>query len=400
MAFSQARPDQGKLLRLASPLGEKEWGCLLQRSGGLGVLPLLSWNASRCFPQALPDPILERLRQGLFRNLQRNLLLSAELVELLKGLKLHGVEAIPFKGPVLAEALYGNVALRPCGDLDIVVHPRDLPKARELLLARGYRFKTNWTPRQRAFNRFSQCHDSLVREEGLFAVDLHWRLAPGCFSFLGAIEQMWERLETVSFYGEKIPSFSSEDLLIVLCHHGAKHRWERLMWICDLDQLIRLHPEWNWEKIIERAREIGEERILLLGLYLASSFWDVPLPRQLVQRFQEDPVVKSLGQRIAQRLFQNGGRGTGGFFNLLPYYWRMKERVSDRIRDSLFHAWTAVSPSPAEWERWPLPDPFFFLYYALRPLRLIGRSGRRLLKFSHAKMGSGGRLRHGAEAGI
>jgi len=37
-----------------------------------------------------------------------------------------------------------------------------------------------------------------------------------------------------------------EDELVLICIHGAKHFWERLMWIADVAALISRQTAINW----------------------------------------------------------------------------------------------------------------------------------------------------------
>ena len=50
-----------------------------------------------------------------------------------------GIEAIPYKGPVLALFAYDNLALRRFVDLDVIVNKNDVLKAREILLTAATR---------------------------------------------------------------------------------------------------------------------------------------------------------------------------------------------------------------------------------------------------------------------
>jgi hypothetical protein len=60
---------------------------------------------------------------------RKNLRFTAELIRILNCLESHGIAAIPFKGPTLAESVYGNLALREFSDLDILVRQSDFPRA-------------------------------------------------------------------------------------------------------------------------------------------------------------------------------------------------------------------------------------------------------------------------------
>ena len=58
-------------------------------------------------------------------------------------LEANGIETLVFKGPALAQSIYGRIALRPFLDLDILVQPRDVAKAWSLLKAEGYTLSYN-----------------------------------------------------------------------------------------------------------------------------------------------------------------------------------------------------------------------------------------------------------------
>ena len=53
---------------------------------------------------------LGRLRKSFRSNVQRYLLLTAELLKLLDLFAVHGIDAIAFKGPVLAAAVYEDLS--------------------------------------------------------------------------------------------------------------------------------------------------------------------------------------------------------------------------------------------------------------------------------------------------
>jgi len=48
------------------------------------------------------------------------------------------------------------------------------------------------------------------------------------------MEKLFERSAYVVIDGREVPVLSLEDELVLICVHGAKHFWERLMWIADV----------------------------------------------------------------------------------------------------------------------------------------------------------------------
>jgi len=64
-------------------------------------------SIKRCanLPDLVPHTILEELRVRYEHNARKNLRFTAELIRILDCLESHDIAAIPFKGPVLAEAV-------------------------------------------------------------------------------------------------------------------------------------------------------------------------------------------------------------------------------------------------------------------------------------------------------
>ena len=71
-------------------------------------------------------------------NLHKALLLSRELIRIVDHLGELGLEVMPYKGLALAELLYGDIALRQAGDLDLLIRPADWPRIRDAVRELGY----------------------------------------------------------------------------------------------------------------------------------------------------------------------------------------------------------------------------------------------------------------------
>ena len=105
--------------------------------GRHGLVSLLYYQLSTICPESVPGALLNRLKTRFQANLAHNLFLTAELLKLLSLFENHGIPAVPFKGPVLASSVYGNLSLREFSDLDILIHREDFNKAKDLLLLAG-----------------------------------------------------------------------------------------------------------------------------------------------------------------------------------------------------------------------------------------------------------------------
>lgn len=372
--------DPEKAGRLRALLREEiDWECLLRMADEHGMEPLLYRHLDATFPEAVPVAVLEQLRNRFHGNSMRNLFLTRELLNLLKELEARGVPAVPYKGPALAALAYGNLALRVFSDLDILIRRQDVTKAGELLVSLGYRPEYQPTRSQEATFLRTQCECPFTREDDGTMLDLHWEIVERHFSFALDPERLWERLERTSLGGVTVLTLSPEDLLLILCVHGSKHLWQRLSWICDIAELIRIHERLDWERLMEQARALGGVRMLFLGLSLANGLLGAALPEKVSQTVHADPAVRELTGRLRERLFQE----TGGAHEVLeespfhPLHLKMRERWRDKIR---YFVRTATTHTARDWQALPLPAFLSPIYYALRPIRLSRKYGRTLLR--------------------
>jgi hypothetical protein len=263
---------------------------------------------------------------------------------------------------------YGNLALRQFNDLDFLLESTDIPRARKLLSSHGYRSQHHIGQTQEDAYFRSLCQLPLFHEENSILVELHAKITSRNFPF-STDQTFWQRLMPVSLLGKEVLTFSREDLLLILCVHGAKHVWCCLGWICDVANLLSVSPAIDWEQVTDQTRRIGCERMLRLGLFLAHDLLGAPLPDFVVQEVQKDPVVRPLAERVYKQLLGSSGMDLSGFGDAL-FHLRVRERLRDAVRYSLS---LALAPTLADWERLALPAQLSFLYYPARFIRLVGK---------------------------
>jgi len=366
---------------------DPDWSALLQAAAAHGVGPLL-YNSVRAVGQdAIPPAVLAWLRRHTQQIFIWSSLLAQELVRVLAIFEAHALPAIPYKGPVLTISAYGDLSLRPFADLDIWVHQQDMKRGKELLLSLGYRIgHPDEIQDEDAYIR--TYHDYLLVKktaEKEIHLELQWGVTEFSFSFPIEFQPLWERCQSVSLLGRTVPNLSVEDTLLILCVHGAKHGWNKLMWVCDIAEVLRTNTHLHWPWLIKHAEELGGKRMVLLGLHLANRLLDAELPEEVRHHIQTDPVVASLAPQVQEELF----RGHYDPDNLLAerpfFYMNLRERWQDKARVFLRYCpeyfSRMVTPNEKDRAFLPLPAPLSFLYYLLRPLRLVGVAARQTLQF-------------------
>jgi len=182
----------------------------------------------------------------------------------LECLESHGIAAIPYKGPVLAESLYQDVALRQFSDLDVLIDAADLVRARTAVRELGYSPVMALTRAQEGTYLGSGYELAFDGPAGRNLLELKWRILPRFYAIDFQMDKLFERASSLELGGKKIRSLSSEDLLLVLCVHVAKHRWGRLSWLRDIAETIRTQAI-DYELVWDEARALGVRFLQLVS---------------------------------------------------------------------------------------------------------------------------------------
>jgi len=240
-----------------------DWPKLLRLADYHGVSSLLYQSLFSMGDSAAPAEAVQSLRRRHDINVHKCLFLTRELVGVLDNLASLGIEVMPYKGVVLSQTLYGDMALRQSGDMDLLVHASDLPRTKKTVCALGYTpHLTLSGAAERAYVR-SGYECTFDHAGGRNLLELHWALQPHFYSVDFDLSGVFRRAVTVSVAGRKAKTPSPEDLLLILSLHAAKHVWGRLIWLCDIAQITK-RPDLNWDWISSQAKALGIERILSL----------------------------------------------------------------------------------------------------------------------------------------
>jgi hypothetical protein len=357
--------------------GNMDWPYALKQAEQHRVMPLLYQSLSTVCPSLVPTNVLTNLREYTKANVHHNLYRTRELLKLLSLLEANNIPSLPFKGPVLSALAYGNLGLREYGDLDVLVRHQDVLRTKGLLIQEGYSVVSR-SDRSAKEPDVSPRNKDLIfhSADGRVRVELHWRLTGKHFDFSLDPDSLWERLEKVSLAGSRVRTLAPQDLLLYLSMHGSRHGWERLLWVCDVAELIRTSSDLDWASVREEATKLGCERSLALGLFLAHDLLDTQLPWAVWHEIQVQPEVRALAAETSEMLFHEGELGQD-----ISYWYDMHLRVRERRRDRLrlhLYYWPryfrlAVKPNERDRAILALPSFLSSLYYLIRPLRLFER---------------------------
>jgi hypothetical protein len=348
-----------------------EWESLLLLADEHGLSSLLYQNLTRA-SDLVPAQVIAKLRQRYASNVHKSLFLARELIRVLDCLDALGIEAISYKGVALSELYYGDLALRQPGDIDLFVRRKDVARIKIAVRELGYTEHVAIpvdAEKDYIASGYECSFDSLA---GRGLLELQWALQPRFYAVDFDMEGLFDRAVSASVAGRNMKTPAPEDLLLVLAVHAAKHEWARLLWLCDIGQILKT-ADLNWTRVRHCAQEIGVQRILHTTLLLANQLLGAPIPGSIESAIHEDRSAQALTDEIAQAMMA----GDPHDVQQISYFrtmMRLRERRTDRLR---FLARLTFTPGPGEWKAVRLPRVLSPLYRVVRLARLASRLMRR-----------------------
>lgn len=130
-------------------------------------------------------------------------------------------------------------------------------------------------------------HLRFVKENGGYPViiELHWDIARNPVDV--EITEVMQRVVPANIGGIDAHVMCPDDLLLYLCWHTANHHFPRLIWLCDVAQVIKAYGEnINWDVIIERSKRWKISRAAYCSLYLAKNILGAQAPEKVLLTLQ------------------------------------------------------------------------------------------------------------------
>ena len=397
------RPEQELLVSCASALpGESSnsripeliasgisWTNLLLLADRNGILPLVYGRLSS-FAGEIPPAAFGALKDRSANIASWNLALASELLILLSHLERNSIRAVAFKGPALAVALYGQLGLRHCRDLDLLIEAERVWDAVRILKAEGYLLTAEF-PCQPQREWLTAYKDVALRNPvtGVY-LELHWAVCESAFDPKLHVARLWQQTETVTLLGTPVPVPSPDTLLFLLAIHGARHYWTELKWIADIDRCLKKYPCLDWGSAVHLADSFGRRRTLLLPLKLAHHLLETPLPARISSLVEEEAGFSSLVAEISNDLFKKSQRFSFSDESLLQsrsaaesdvskklFRARAKDSITDRLRYVALLICQFLQPDPVDKESPEAWRKQTWLFLIIQPIRLIRAHGLR-----------------------
>lgn len=281
----------------------------------------------------------QQLRELFLANIKHNTRLLHELRNILCALHAAEIPVIPLKGACLAESVYGDVALRQIGDLDLLVKPADVTKALEVLTTLEYVADEPFEIESES--QLSQ-HMPPLSKPGGGRLDLHWTIVN---PWLGIrfddsdLEQVWSRATPVKLVGVNVLMLSPADLLLYLCLHASvQHRFDgiglRSFW--DMALVIRHYGNvMDWEQFTRHANQWEIVNGVRLVLQLLEEWTDTNLPKCVMESLIPATLTSEMISRVRHRILSGRPIASKGDVTRSESKARIVDILA-ALRDALF----------------------------------------------------------------
>ena len=355
--------------RLAELARSADWSQLLVLAEEHSVLGHLAVRLRGLEENLVPAEIMQILMEHHRNQIFSTLGMTAELFRLLELFAANDIPALIVKGPALAMQAYGDPTMRSYGDLDFLVRQRNIRRATESLQAAGFQatvplsaIDAGKIPGQYLF----------CKTDTKLIVELHNDFTLRYFPRPLPIEEFFGRQIRVCLDGREAPTLSVEDQLVLICIHGAKHLWERLIWIADVAALVSRQTGIDWARARASANAVRADHMLHTGLLLAADLLHAHLPEDIYALVRQDALAAKLVARIL-RWLPGAGHTPPALFERAAFRLRMRGGL---LAAPAYLLRLSLSPTEEDWQAGGEISHNRLLDRLRRPFRLARKYGR------------------------
>lgn len=280
-----------KIRQRLSP--ELNWAYFFARAKTEGVVSLVYSALSKIghTRTIVPKHIWEEMESYYYLVAVRNTLLYQKLADILASFNKAGIEVMLLKGAALAANVYGNVALRPMADVDLLVKKENLSCVDATLKNIGYssidRSVEEIKPRLVSYLTTFDYQNSAQDSPSLH---IHYHFVNSTIpthSYIDKIkiEKIWQEAGQVEILGVKTLVMAPHQLLIHLAEHSLRvtHSFSRLSYFCDINEAINFYRKrLDWNRLVNQSFEFNLNRMVYFSLYFTAKFLNTAIPEEIL----------------------------------------------------------------------------------------------------------------------
>ena len=233
-------------------------------------------------------PLLETLRWEYLSGLRLYHSQESETYQFVKVLADAGLEVILLKGAYLRHCLYDDPVCRPMNDLDVLISPTDLERARTALEKQGYALRPRDLDLRPGFGaRFGWVASLQPPAGGNLFIDVHWAIQEVGTFYRLPYGPLRARARARDLGDVPALVLAPEHVLLHLCLHTFDELENApLLKLCDLERALRHFPL-DWDLFLDDAARFRIEAPVLWILREMSRWRPGLVPDNVLEKLGE-----------------------------------------------------------------------------------------------------------------
>jgi hypothetical protein len=353
-----------------------DWPVVKASAHRLGVEPLLYKHLSQeKYAHYVPGKVIHFLKRSYRKQAIRNLRIYNQISHIVASMNQADVPIILLKGIFLAKWVYGDIALRPMNDIDILCREKDAETVKKKLIELGY------YQEEAIYN--SPLHEKIADEKSKHMppfsknkatrIEVHVNILGKTPGVSEEMTRLWETAIPADLNGLRAYSLSPEYQALYLSVHLFQHVMSGstvLYWFCDIHEVVRKYGDRiDWKDFWDRAGPLGFGAQIYSIFELLRSQWNGSLPE--MDKYRPGEEIDNLS---LETIVSAGSKAK----NILPAHMDNLKIIRDTegCKWCLYYLWRTIFPTRSNlmYRYRPGNSSLLPLYYIIHPCKLGKRA--------------------------
>lgn len=355
-----------------------DWPVVKASAHRLGVGPLLYKHLSQeKYAHYVPDDVIDFLKRSYRKQAIRNLRIYSQISRILDSMNQADVPIILLKGAFLAKWVYGDIALRPMSDIDILCREKDAETVKKRLIGLGYCQEITYnSPLHEKIAAEKSKHMPPFSKNRATRIEVHINILGKTPGVSEEMTRLWETAIPADLNGLRAYSLSPEYQALYLSVHLFQHVMSGstvLYWFCDIHEVVRKYGDRiDWKDFWDRAEPLGFGAQIYSIFELLRSQWNGSLPE--MDKYRPGEEIDSLSLET----IVSAGSKARKAKNIFPAHMDNLKIIRDTEgwKGCLYYLWRTIFPTRANLmcRYHPGNSSLLSLYYIIHPFKLGKRA--------------------------
>lgn len=315
---------------------------------------------------------VQRLQNNTWKISIENLDRVKELISLVNDLEQEDIIAVPYKGVMLSKRFYNDFITRETCDIDFLIKKEDFSKVRSFFISKGYQSDYYYNPDYEDVLLDTSVEYVFHKTVGkvLIKVELHWDVIHKMQDVRFSSRDLFIDTERHTILKSNVSVLNLDnELFVLLVHHGVNDIWRSLRHVIDLAMFVEMYEQdVDWTALEQKINSSKITNASFIGFNVANKLFGTNIPQGMNVQMDTstDAVLDNL---LTFPMIPRQKLDWANFKQQL----QLRDSIADKLVLIRKYLANAVHPNIRDIEAHPLPRKLYFLYYILKPFRMLGR---------------------------